>query len=54
MEGEMRVGQLSRYGAWTALNMTITKIMEYLLRAITISENECTHMMAHLLEAGLS
>ena len=31
-----RIGQLSSHGAWTALNTTIMKTMEYPLGAITI------------------
>ena len=50
---KVRVGHLSRYDAWLALQSTVMKTIEYPLLALTLTEAECTHIMAPLLTGGL-
>jgi len=50
---KVRVGHLTRYDAWLALQSTVMKKLEYPLLALTLSENECTKIMAPILTGGL-
>ena len=49
----MRVGYLTRYDAWMALNSAVMKTLEYPLLALTSIENECKKIMAPILKGGL-
>ena len=50
---KMRAGQFSRHESWTSLNTTIWKSLEYPLRALTLTEDEYTYIMAPVLAMGL-
>lgn len=50
---KIRTGHLTRKDAWDALQMTVLKTLEYPLVALTLTEDECTHIMAPILERGL-
>ena len=50
---KVRVGHLTRFDAWTAFNTTIMKSLEYPLLALTLTDNECTKIMAPVLKGGL-
>ena len=52
-QNKVRVGHLNRWDAWLALNTTVMKSLEYPLLATTLSIEECTHIMAPILSAGL-
>ena len=52
-QDKLRVGHLNRSDAWLALNTTVTKSLEYPLLATTLSMDECTHIMAPIIYAGL-
>ena len=51
---QVETGHLDRETAWAALTTTIMKTIEYPLLALTLSEDECTHIMAPVLMQGLS
>ena len=50
---KVRVGHLTRYDAWMALNSTVMKTLEYPLLALTLTEEECKKIMAPILKGGL-
>ena len=50
---QIRVGHLSRYDAWSALQSTVMKTLEYPLLALTLTEAECSTIMAPVLTGGL-
>ena len=50
---QVNAGYLNQHEAWTALNSTIMKTIEYLLPAITLTPKDSTKIMAPVLEAGL-
>jgi len=50
---KVRVGHLSRYDAWLALNPKVMKTLQYPLLALTLDEDECTTIMALILTNGL-
>ena len=50
---KIRTGMVDKRDAWLAMKSTIMKTLEYPLLALTLSENECNHIMAPLLKAGL-
>jgi hypothetical protein len=50
----IRTGHLQRQGAWYALTVTVMKMIEYPLLALTLTkEEQCTHIMAPILMSGL-
>ena len=49
---QIRVGHLSRYDAWSALQSTVMKTLEYPLLALTLTEAECSTIMAPVLTGG--
>ena len=50
---KIRVGYLSRGDAWTALNTTVMKKLEYPLLALTLTKEECNKIMSPILQGGL-
>ena len=50
----IRSGFLNKTDAWHAMNTTVLKTLQYPLPALTLSEKECNHIMAPVLEAALS
>ena len=50
---KVRVGHLSRYDAWLALNSTVMKTLQYPLLALTLDEDECNKIMSPILMGGL-
>ena len=50
---KIRVGHLIHNDAWTALTTTVMKSLEYPLLATTLTEQECSYIMAPILEGGL-
>ena len=50
---QIRAGHLNRYDAWMALTTTVMKTLEYPLLASTLTEKECTSIMAPILTGGL-
>ena len=51
---KVRTGHLTRGDAWTALTTTILKTLEYPLLASTLTQKECSYIMAPVLQGGLS
>jgi hypothetical protein len=51
---DMRTGHLEHKEAWQALNTTVMRTLEYPLPALTLTEKECRHIMAPVLQRGLS
>ena len=51
---QVRVGHLSRFDAWTALQSTVMKTLQYPLLATTLTGKECNHIMAPILTGGLT
>ena len=47
-------GHLNRLEAWLALNSTIMKSLLYPLPALTLTEAQCTKIMAPVISAGLN
>ena len=52
-QDKVRTGHLNQLDAWLALNTTAMNSLEYPLLATTLSIEECTHIMAPILAAGL-
>ena len=50
---KVRTGAIDRQDAWRAMNMTIMKTLEYPLVALTLTEKECDHIMAPILDGAL-
>ena len=50
---KVRVGHLTRYDAWMALNSTVLKTLEYPLLALTLTEEECNKIMVPILKGAL-
>jgi hypothetical protein len=46
-------GHLNRQDKWLAMESTIVRSLLYPLSTLTLSEKECNHIMAPVLEAGL-
>ena len=51
---KVRVGTLTKQDAWLALTSIVMKTLEYPLLATTLTQAECTHIMAPILEGGLT
>lgn len=51
---KVRVGHLTRFDAQTAFNSTIMKSLDYPLLALTLTNDDCTRIMAPVLKVGLS
>jgi hypothetical protein len=49
----IRTGHLQRHEAWYALTATVMKTIEYPLLALTLTERQCSHIMAQILMSGL-
>jgi hypothetical protein len=49
----VRTGHLQCHEAWYALTAMVMKTIEYPLLALTLTEKECTHIMAPILMGGL-
>ena len=50
---KIRVGHLTRYDAWMALNATVMKKLEYPLPALTLNKKDCQKIMSPILSGGL-
>ena len=50
----VRSGHLNRHEAWLALNSTIMRSLLYPLPALTLTEEQCTKIMAPVIAAGLN
>ena len=50
---KLRIGRSSQVEAWTALNTTISRKLMYPLSALTLTEKECTTIMAPALHVAL-
>lgn len=48
------MGHLTIFDDWTDFNTTVTKTSEYPLLALTLTEEECSKIMALVLSGGLS
>jgi len=46
---KVRVGHLTRFDAWAVFNSTNMKTLEYPLLALTLTESDCTNIMAPVL-----
>ena len=46
-------GHLNKSDAWQALESTIMKSIQYPMKALTLSDDECKHIMQPILQAGL-
>jgi len=51
---KIRTGHLSKHDAWMALMTRIMRTMEYPLLALTLTKDQCTHIMAPILSGGLN
>ena len=49
----IRVGHVNRHEAWTSLSMITLKSLEYMLPAMTLSEEECNEIMKLVLKQFL-
>ena len=49
----IQAGHIERHEAWQAISTTIMKTLQYPLPALTLTEDECKHIMAPVLESGL-
>ena len=50
---KIRVGHLTRHDAWTALNSTLMKKLEYPLPALTLEKKDCNNIISSILSGGL-
>ena len=50
---KLRLGRSSQAEAWKALNTTISRKLMYPLPALTLTEKECTSIMAPVIRAAL-
>ena len=50
----VRSGHLNRHESWLALNSTIMRSLLYPLPALTLTEDQCTKIMALVIVAGLN
>jgi hypothetical protein len=53
MEGPHSNRTLQRHEAWYALTVTVMKMIEYPLLALTLTAQQCSHIMAPILMSGL-
>jgi len=53
-KANIQSGHLNRHEAWLALNSTIMKSLLYPLPALTLTEAQCTKIMAPVISAGLN
>ena len=51
--GHVRVGNLTRYNAWMAFHIYVTKTLEYLPLALTLMEAGCNLLTTLILREGL-
>ena len=51
---KVRVGHLTKFDAWTAFNTTVMKTLEYSLLTLTLTETECSKIMAPVISGVLS
>ena len=50
---KVSVGAITKKDAWTALTTTVMKTLEYPLLATTLTQDDCTDIMAPILHDGL-
>ena len=53
-QSNIQCGHLNRHEAWLALNSTVMRSLLYPLPALTLTEEQCTRIMAPVVTAGLN